>query len=280
VNGEDTGAPADFQDDQPDTGDYPSFDTSVAHVARVYDYWLGGKDNFAVDRVAGDQAIAAYPDIVHSVRANRAFLARAVRFLAGEAGIRQFLDIGTGIPSANNTHEVAQTVAPGSRVVYVDNDPTVLAHAWALLTSGPAGVTDYIDADLRDTGKILAIAANTLDFSQPVAIMLMTIVHLIPDSDDPYAIVSRLLDAVPSGSYLAMSHIAADMTRAITTAGQRVSQFIQQQQTYRTHEEVLRFFAGLELAEPGLVRVPEWRPASELEAKTPAVLWGGVGRKP
>jgi S-adenosyl methyltransferase len=280
VNGEETGMAAGPQDDEPDTGDHPSFDTSVAHVARVYDYWLGGKDNFAVDRAAGDQAIAAYPDIVHSVRANRAFLARAVRFLAGEAGIRQFLDIGTGIPSANNTHEVAQAVAPGARVVYVDNDPTVLAHARALLTSGPAGVTDYIDADLRDTGKILDFATNTLDFSQPVAIMLMTIVHLIPDADDPYAIVARLLDAVPSGSYLAMSHIAADMTPAITTAGQRVSQFIQQEQTYRTHEEVLRFFDGLELAEPGLVRVPEWRPASELEAKTPAVLWGGVGRKP
>jgi len=280
VNGEETGSPAGPQDNQPDTGDHPSFDTSVAHVARVYDYWLGGKDNFAVDRAAGDQAIAAYPDIVYSVRANRAFLARAVSFLAGEAGIRQFLDIGTGIPSANNTHEVAQAVAPGTRVVYVDNDPTVLAHARALLTSGPAGATDYIDADLRDTGRILEIAAKTLDFSQPIAIMLMAIVHLIPDSDDPYAIVNRLVEAVPSGSYLAMSHIAADMTPAITTAGQRVSQFIQQQQTYRTHEEVLRFFADLELAEPGLVRVPEWRPASELEAKTPAVLWGGVGRKP
>jgi hypothetical protein len=280
VNGEDAGASAGQQDEQPDTGDHPSFDTSVAHVARVYDYWLGGKDNFAVDRAAGDQAIAAYPDIVYSVRANRAFLARAVHFLAGEAGIRQFLDIGTGIPSANNTHEVAQAAAPDTRVVYVDNDPTVLAHARALLTSGPAGVTDYIDADLHDTGKILDIAAHTLDFSQPVAIMLMAIVHLIPDADDPYAIVARLLDALPPGSYLAMSHIAADMTPAITDAGQRVSQFIQQQQTYRTHEEVLRFFSGLELTEPGLVRVPEWRPASELEAKTPAVLWGGVGRKP
>ncbi len=279
MNGEAAAASAGQQDEQPDTGDHPSFDTSVAHVARVYDYWLGGKDNFAVDRAAGDQAIAAYPDIVYSVRANRAFLARAVRFLAGEAGIRQFLDIGTGIPSANNTHEVAQATAPDTRVVYVDNDPTVLAHARALLTSGPAGVTDYIDADLRDTGTILDIAAHTLDFSKPVAIMLMAIVHLIPDSDDPYSIVSRLLAAAPPGSYLAMSHIAADMTPAITTAGQRVSQFIQQQQTYRTHEEVLRFFDGLELAEPGLVRVPEWRPASELEAKTPAVLWGGVGRK-
>ena len=282
MNGEDTSAdPGIVLDSTPlPEEDHPSFDTSVAHVARVYDYWLGGKDNFAVDRAAGDQAIAAYPNIVFSVRANRAFLARTVRFLASQAGIRQFLDIGTGIPSANNTHEVAQSVAPGTRVVYVDNDPTVLAHARALLTSGPAGVTDYIDADLRDTDVILEGAAATLDFSQPIAIMLMAIVHLIPDEDDPYGIVAKLVSAVPSGSYLAMSHIASDMTPAISDAGQRVSQFIHQQQTYRSHAEVLRFFDGLELVEPGLVRVPEWRPDSELEAKSPAVLWGGVGCKP
>ena len=261
-------------------GAHQSFDTSVAHVARVYDYWLGGKDNFAVDRAAGDQAIAAYPHIVLSVRANRAFLARAVRYLAKEAGIRQFLDIGTGIPAANNTHEVAQAEAPDTRVVYVDNDPTVLAHARALLTSGPAGVTDYIDADLRDTDKILQAAARTLDFSQPIAIMLMAIVHLIGDEDDPYGIVAKLVDAVPSGSYLAMSHIASDMTPAISDAGTRVSQFIRQEQTYRSHAEVLRFFDGLELVDPGLTRIQEWRPNSELESKSPAVLWGGIGRKP
>jgi len=260
--------------------DHQSFDTSVAHVARVYDYWLGGKDNFAVDRAAGDQAIAAYPDIVFSVRANRAFLARTVRYLAGEAGIRQFLDIGTGIPSANNTHEVAQSVAPDTRVVYVDNDPTVLAHARALLTSGPAGMTDYIDADLRDTDKILAAAARTLDFSRPVAIMLMAIVHLIGDEDDPYGVIARLIDAVPSGSFLAMSHIASDIeTAAMSVAGSRVSQFILQKQTYRSRAEVLGFFDGLELVDPGLARIQEWRPASELESKSPAVLWGGVGRK-
>src|ERR1039457_4332004 len=149
------------------------FDTSVAHVARVYDYWLGGKDNFAVDRAAGGQAIAAYPDIVFSVRANRAFLARTVRYLTTEAGIRQFLDIGTGIPTSNNTHEVPQSVAPGARVVYVDNDPVVLAHARALLVSDSRELTNYINADLRDTGKILEDAAGTLDFSRPVAIMLM-----------------------------------------------------------------------------------------------------------
>ncbi|MGH3407310.1 MAG: SAM-dependent methyltransferase [Streptosporangiaceae bacterium] len=245
---------------------------------------MGGKDNFAGDRAAGDRAagdraIEAWPEIVFSVRANRAFLTRVVRYLAAEAGIRQFLDIGTGIPSANNTHEVAQAIAPGTRVVYVDNDPTVLAHARALLTSGPHGVTDYIDADLRDTGKILDAAARTLDFTQPVAITLMAIVHLIGDEDDPYGIIARLMSAVPSGSYLAMSHIASDINVAVSEAGSRVSQFIQQKQTYRTHDEVLRFFDGLELVQPGLAEVQEWRPDSELEAKAPAALWGGVGRK-
>jgi hypothetical protein len=278
MNGQETPEPG---RGDPAEADHQSFDTSVAHVARVYDYWLGGKDNFAVDREAGDRAIEAWPEIVFSVRANRAFLARVVRYLAGEAGIRQFLDIGTGIPAANNTHEVAQAVAPGTRVVYVDNDPTVLAHARALLTSGPRGVTDYIDADLRDTGKILEIAARTLDFSQPVAITLMAIVHLIGDEDDPYGIIGRLMDAVPSGSYLAISHLAADINvAAVSEARTRVTQFIQVQQTYRTHDQVLRFFDGLELAEPGLAKVQEWRPDSELEAKSPAALWGGVGRKP
>jgi hypothetical protein len=275
-------------DDAPETqpgdesvGDHQSFDTSVAHVARVYDYWLGGKDNFAVDREAGDQAIAAWPQIVLSVRANRAFLARTVRYLAGQAGIRQFLDIGTGIPAASNTHEVAQAQAPGTRVVYVDNDPTVLAHARALLTSGPQGVTDYIDADLRDTDLILENAAATLDFSQPVGITLMAILHLIEDQDDPYAIVARLVDAVPPGSYLALSHLASDInTGPVAQAASRVSSFIRQKQTYRTREQVLEFFRGLELVEPGVTRIQNWRPDSELEEKAPAALWGGVGRKP
>jgi S-adenosyl methyltransferase len=260
--------------------EHRSFDTSVAHVARIYDYWLGGKDNYAVDRAAGDAAVQAYPDLVSSVRANRAFLARTVSFLAGEAGIRQFLDIGTGIPTANNTHEVAQSVAPGCRVVYVDNDPVVLAHARALLTSTPEGATDYLDADLRDTAKILAEAAQTLDFSRPVAIVLMAILHLIGDEDDPYGIISTLLGAVPPGSYLALSHIASDITQAVTVAGNRVSQFMLQKQTYRSHSEVTRFFAGLELVEPGVVRVQEWRPASEAEASAASALWGAVGRKP
>ena len=256
-------------------------DTSVAHVARVYDYWLGGKDNFAADRAAGEQAIQAYPDIVYSVRANRAFLARTVRYLAGEAGIRQFLDIGTGIPTANNTHEVAQDVAPGSNVVYVDNDPVVLTHARALLVSGEQGHTSYIDADLRDTGRILAEAAQTLDFSRPVAIMLMAILQHIDEAEDPYAIVDSLLAAVPPGSYLAISHPAADIeTEAMAQMAERLNKLMAEKVTFRTRQQVARFFEGLELVEPGMVRVQEWRPASEIEAKSPAALWGGVGRKP
>ena len=256
-------------------------DTSVAHVARVYDYWLGGKDNFSADRVAGDQAIQAYPDIVYSVRANRAFLARTVRYLAGEAGIRQFLDIGTGIPTANNTHEVAQDVAPGSNVVYVDNDPVVLTHARALLVSGMQGNTNYIDADLRDTGRILAEAALTLDFSRPVAIMLMAILQHIDEAEDPYAIVDSLLAAVPPGSYLAISHPAADIeTEAMAQMAERLNKLMAEKVTFRTRPQVARFFEGLDLVKPGMVRVQEWRPASEIEAKSPAALWGGVGRKP
>jgi S-adenosyl methyltransferase len=256
-------------------------DTSVAHVARVYDYWLGGKDNFAADRVAGDQAIQAYPDIVYSVRANRAFLARTVRYLAGEAGIRQFLDIGTGIPTANNTHEVAQDAAPGSNVVYVDNDPVVLTHARALLVSGSQGHTNYIDADLRDTGRILAEAALTLDFSRPVAIMLMAILQHIDEAEDPYEIVGSLLAAVPPGSYLAISHPAADIeTEAMAQMAERLNKLMAEKVTFRARPQVERFFAGLELVEPGMVRVQEWRPASEIEARSPAALWGGVGRKP
>ena len=186
-------------------------DISVAHIARVYDYWLGGKDNFAADRAAGDATMAVYPGIRLSAQANRAFLARAVRHLAGNEGIRQFLDVGTGLPTANNTHEVAQATAPDSRIVYVDNDPLVLTHARALLTGTKDGATAYLDADLRDTDKILARAAETLDFSQPVAIMLMAILHYIKDLDQARQIVARLLDAVPSGSFLVITHAGIDL---------------------------------------------------------------------
>jgi S-adenosyl methyltransferase len=260
--------------------EHPAFDTSVAHLARVYDYWLGGKDNYAADRRAGDEAIQAYPDMASSVRANRAFLARVVRYLAAEAGIRQFLDIGTGIPTANNTHEVAQSIAPECRVVYVDNDPIVLSHARALLTSSSEGVTAYLDADLRDTGTILAQAAQTLDFSRPVAVMLIAILHVIGDEDDPYGIVAKLTGAVPPGSYLALSQVASDIEPdKMAETRKRLNRLMHQKGTYRSHAEVARFFDGLDMVEPGVVPVPQWRPDSDIEAKRPSVMWGGVGRK-
>src|SRR5439155_8954537 len=184
----------------------PRFDSGVPQTARIWNYWLGGKDNFAADRAVGDEIRFAFPKIVENVRFSRGFLARAVRYLAGEAGIRQFLDIGTGLPTADNTHQVAQSVAAEARIVYVDNDPLVLAHARALLTSSPEGVTDYIDADLRDPGKILQEAARTLDLTEPIAITLIAILHHITDYDEARSIVNRLVEAVPSGSYLVISH--------------------------------------------------------------------------
>jgi hypothetical protein len=261
-------------------GERPGFDTSVAHSARVHDYWLGGKENYAADRAAGDAVIAAYPGIVMSVRANRAFLARVVQFLAAEAGIRQFLDIGTGIPSANNTHEVAQAVAPDARVVYVDYDPVVLAHARALLDSSPEGATDYIDADFRNYGAILEQAARTIDFSRPVAVMLIALLHLIGDQDDPYGIVSALMAAVPSGSYLALSQVASDIqAEEMAEARNRYNRMARETQQHRSHAEVARFFTGLELLPPGLVPVQQWRPRSDFEAQAKSAMWGGVARK-
>lgn len=265
---------------KPGHGEPASFDTNVAHVARVYNYWLGGKDNFAADRAAGEQAIKAFPNIVLSARANRAFLARAVRFLAGDAGIRQFLDIGTGIPSASNTHEVAQSVASQSRVVYVDNDPIVLAHAQALLASDPAGATDYIDADLRDPQQILASAARLLDFGRPVAVMLMAILQHIDDEDDPYMIVATLLDAMPAGSYLALSHPAKDIdAESMAKMADSLNKTMAEKVTFRDRPAVAEFFDGLELVQPGMVQASKWRPASDIEAASPAALWAGVARK-
>jgi hypothetical protein len=259
----------------------PTFDTSVAHVARVYNYWLGGKDNFAADRAAAEQAMAAFPDIVLSARANRAFLRRAVTYLAREAGIRQFLDIGTGIPSANNTHEVAQSVVSDSRIVYVDNDPVVLAHARALLTTTPDGATDYIEADLRQAEQILAKAAQTLDFSKPVAVMLMAILQHLSDADDPYRVVGTLMAAVPPGSYLVISHPAKDIHAAEMAAmAAQLNKMMAEKVTFRAEAEVAPFFAGLDLVEPGMTNVPDWRPETEEEAASPAALWAGVARKP
>jgi len=240
-----------------------AIDTTVAHQARIYDYWLGGKDNFAVDREAAQQAIAAYPPILRGVRAQREFLVRAVRYLAVEAGIRQFLDIGTGIPTANNTHQVAQASAPDARVVYVDNDPLVLAHARALLTSVPEGATAYLDADAREPDKILAGAAGLLDFGQPVAVLLIGILQLIPDADDPHAIVARLVEAVPPDSWLAAYHPASDIDeRRVAEAVRRVNARTAGTTTLRAHAEIARFFDRLQLLAPGLVQVQRWQPGS------------------
>jgi hypothetical protein len=265
------------EDDLPAPRD---IDTTVPHIARIYNYWLGGKDNFAVDREAAEQVMRATPAILPGVRANRAFLGRTVRYLAAEAGIRQFLDIGTGIPSASNTHEVAQAAAPDSRVVYVDNDPIVLAHARALLT-GVTGTTAYLDADVRDPAAILAGAAGTLDFGQPVAVMLIAIMHCVPDEDDPYGIVGQLLDAVPSGSFLTLSQPARDMLpEKAAQAEAALSKAMRQKVQYRTHAEVSRFFGGLEMVEPGVVHLPEWRPDEPSDPDGPVTgMWGGMGRK-
>jgi len=257
------------------------FDAKTAHPARVYDYWLGGKDNFEADRIAGEATIAAYPAIRASARANRSFLARSVRYLAAEAGIRQFLDIGTGLPTASNTHEVAQSVAPESRIVYVDNDPLVLSHARALLTSSPEGVTDYLDADLRDTDTIIEQAAATLDFTRPVAIMLLAILHYIPDLTEAQRIVARLVSAVPSGSYLVISHAASDISpEQMAEMIRRMNEHLAEaNHVGRTREVVARFFDGLDVLEPGVVKVTQWRPESQVEAEGPTSLWGGVARK-
>jgi len=257
----------------------PDFDISVPHISRVYDYWLGGKDNFAADRELGDQTLQAYPNIVFSVRANRAFLARSVRFLAGEMGIRQFLDIGTGIPTADNTHEVAQREAPDSRIVYADNDPVVLSHARALLKSTREGACAYLDADLRDPDTILAKAADTLDFSRPVAVMLLAVLQFAPDSEAS-SIVRRLAAACTPGSFVTISHPASDIdAEHHTEMVRRMNESMRQKVTLRDKAGVTRLFDGLELVEPGVVPASQWRPDSDIEAATPTVLWAGVARK-
>ena len=258
-----------------------TIDPSVAHIARIQDYWLGGKDHFEADRIAGDEAIAQLPDMVASVRNTRAFLGRTVRFLAQERGIRQFLDVGTGIPTAANTHEVAQRVAPDSRIVYVDNDPMVLAHARALLTSTDGGKCSYIDADIRDPDKILADAGEVIDFTRPVAVVLMAVLQFVPDADDPYGLVRRLMAAMPDGSYLVISHPAADI-QAAAMAGMatRLNKLMAQQVKPRSKAEVTAFFDGLDLVEPGVIRCPEWRPDRPEDAAGKSTMWGGVAEKP
>ncbi|MCA1707224.1 MAG: SAM-dependent methyltransferase [Actinobacteria bacterium] len=267
----------------PDMRTPPYIDTEVPHTARVWNYWLDGKDNYPVDRDAGDQIRATMPGIGDTARAVRHFLVRAVRYLAGEEGIRQFLDVGTGLPTVNNTHEVAQAIAPECRIVYVDNDPLVLTHARALLTSTPQGVTEYIDADLREPEKILQAAARTLDFAQPVALMLLGILNHIMDTDESYAIVNRLLDALPSGSYLVMSHFTALVDTEVVEEGMRI--YNESGGTPpvrgRSREELLRYLNGLELLEPGLVSVSQWRPEpTKFGIPGEVYEFCAVGRKP
>jgi len=256
-----------------------ALDTGVPHTARVWNYFLGGKDNFASDREAGESIAKVNPPVLELARASRAFLVRAVRHLAGEAGIRQFLDIGTGLPTFNNTHEVAQGIAPESRIVYVDNDPLVLVHAAALLTSTSPGVTSYVEADLHDPEKILREAAAILDFDRPVAIMLIAILHHVSDTGEAGEIVRRLVEAVPSGSHLAVAH--AVHSEIMDEGARQWNQVGRPTLHPRTPEEIGGFFDGLELLKPGLVTTTRWRPGDvDLGVTHEIDQYAAIGRKP
>jgi len=264
-----------------------AIDVNVPNAARVYDYLLGGVTNFEIDRQIAERNNAVLPGGIDSaraeVRANRAFLARAVRYLAGEAGIRQFLDIGTGIPTGDHVHSVAQAVAPESRIVYVDYDPIVLAHAHSLLTSSPEGATAYVHGDLRQPDHILEKAADTLDLSQPVAVILVGILYLVGDGDDPFGIVAKLMDAVPSGSYLVVSHMTKDInTEAMEQLAELLNETMPEPFVMRSHAEVSRFFDGLEPVDPGLVQVAQWRPTDGTPGPTEQLTayYAGIARKP
>jgi len=257
----------------------PKIDTTVPHSARIWNYWLGGKDNFAVDREAGDMVREIFPGIVDAARYSRAFLGRAVRYLAGEAGIRQFLDVGTGLPTVDNTHDIAQQVAPQSRIVYVDNDPMVLAHARALLTSTPEGATQYVHADLRKPDEIVRGAAETLDFTRPIAIMLLGIMGHIGDDDEARSIVKRLLDAVPSGSYLTLSD-GTNTSEAVVESHRQYNESGAVPYHLRSPEQIARFFDGLEFVEPSLVPFTHWRPDPDTGRPAEVDGYCGVGRKP
>jgi hypothetical protein len=257
----------------------PKIDTSVPQSARIWNYWLGGKDNYEVDRVAGDAFREIFPGIETGARAARYFLARAVRHLAGEEGVRQFLDIGTGLPNVDNTHQIAQRVAPESRIVYVDNDPLVLAHARALLTSTPEGVTNYVDADLRDPATILREAAKTLDFDKPVALMLMGILGHIEDHDEACSIVRELVAGLPSGSFL-VQYDSTATSEAYVQAIQQYNEGGSIPYILRSPEQLARYFDGLELLEPGVASCSRWRPDTEaLGLPAEVHQYGGVARK-
>ena len=254
------------------------FDPDTPHPARVYNYWLAGKDHFDADRRAAEEVIRHRPEVVAGARANRAFLARAVRYLAAGCGIRQFLDIGTGLPAPASTHEVAQQAAPNCTVVYADNDPLVLVYARALLTCRPPGRCGYVDADLRDTADLLEKASRTLDFTRPAAVLLLAILHFIPDSDDPAAIIATLTSALAPGSYLMISHLTGDLAPGPVAAGVGAyNDMVPTRVNPRSHTQVTALFGGLPLVPPGVVPVAEWRPSAGPAA--PADLYAGVARK-
>lgn len=260
----------------------PTIDSSVAHSARIWNYWLGGKDNFEIDRVVAAEHAATFPGIVDVARQVRAFLVRSVGFLASEGGICQFLDIGTGLPAANNTHQIAQGLIPHARIVYVDNDPLVLVHARALLTSSPEGVTDYIEADVRDPEKILKGATRTLDFTKPIGLMMLGVLGQIPDSDNPHGIVKRLLEALPSGSYLVLED-GVDTDPAQNEAIESYNENPDSTASYhlRSPEQLTRYFDGLELLEPGVVSCSHWRPEPSDQGRPEEIPdYCGVGYKP
>jgi S-adenosyl methyltransferase len=262
----------------------PEIDTSRPHPARMYDYYLGGKNHFAADRETAEKALVGFKSGRTIARENRKFLGRAVRFLAGEAGIRQFLDIGTGLPTTNNVHQVAQSVAPSSRVVYVDNDPLVLAHARALLTSSPEGRTAYIQADLRDPESILSspVVREVLDFSQPIALLIVSVLHFMPDEYKPGPAIATLVDALPGGSYFVASHLSAEHDRAGAAIGLRAYREGGVPGKFRDADEFADLaFCGLDLVPPGVVLVSEWRPETNAPRPTPAEVacYGGIGRK-
>jgi O-methyltransferase involved in polyketide biosynthesis len=256
----------------------PRLNTKVPHSARIWNFWLGGKDNFAVDRELGEQLRQVYPAIADLARSDRQFLNRAVRYLAGEAGIRQFLDIGSGLPTVDNTHEVAQRAAPQSRIVYVDNDPLVLMHARVLLTSGPEGATDYIEADFRDPEALLAAAARTLDFSQPVAIMLLGVLGHFGDDDEVASLIERVMAATPPGSYLVIAH-GSSTSEGLVEAARQYRAGGAETYHLRGPDQLARFFNGLDLVAPGVVPVPRWRPDPGADAgPAQAYSHGAVGR--
>ncbi|MUL42945.1 SAM-dependent methyltransferase [Streptomonospora sp. PA3] len=262
--------------------DRPELDTSVPHSARVWNHWLGGKDNYAVDREVGEQLRAMMPDVIVSARADREFLQRAVTYLVREAGLRQFLDLGTGLPTADNTHEVAQRLAPESRVVYVDNDPLVLVHAQALLVGTPEGATDYVSADVHDPGTVLREAARTLDFTRPVGLMMLGILNYVIGADEARSIVGELMGALPSGSHLVIGHPTADYDPEGMAELLRIwNSANPAEMRARNRTEVAALLDGLEPLEPGVVPASRWRPtAGTLYADRDVSQLCAVARKP